>query len=144
MFSNPDIGEICNLLREVKTIAVVGLSPLPRRPSYRIARAMQGAGYRIVPVRPLVAEILGEKAFSKLTDVPEPVDLVHVFRPARFVDAIVDECLAKGFSHLWLQEGIVNESAAQRASDAGMKVIMDRCIWRDRNGPCGPLLSNNS
>ena len=84
MFSNPDIGEICNLLREVKTIAVVGLSPLPRRPSYRIARAMQGAGYRIVPVRPLVAEILGEKAFPKLTEVPEPVDLVHVFRPARF------------------------------------------------------------
>ncbi len=143
MFSNPDIGEICNLLREVKTIAVVGLSPLQRRPSYRIARAMQGAGYRIVPVRPLVAEILGEKAFPKLTEVPELVDLVHVFRPARFVDAIVDECLAKGFTRLWLQEGIVNEIAAQRASDSGMKVIMDRCIWRDRNGPCGPLLSNS-
>ena len=143
MFSNPDIGEICNLLREVKTIAVVGLSPLQKRPSYRIARAMQGAGYRIVPVRPLVAEILGEKAFPKLTEVPELVDLVHVFRPARFVDAIVDECLAKGFTRLWLQEGIVNEIAAQRASDSGMKVIMDRCIWRDRNGPCGPLLSNS-
>ena len=143
MFSNPDIGEICNLLREVKTIAVVGLSPLQKRPSYRIARAMQGAGYRIVPVRPLVAEILGEKAFPKLTEVPDRVDLVHVFRPARFVDAIVDECLAKGFTRLWLQEGIVNEIAAQRASDSGMKVIMDRCIWRDRNGPCGPLLSNS-
>lgn len=142
MFSNPDIGEICNLLREVKTIAVVGLSPLPRRPSYRIARALQGAGYRIVPVRPLVAEILGEKAFSKLANVPGSVDLVHVFRPARFVDSIVDECLAKGFKNLWLQEGIVNEAAAQRASDNGIQVVMDRCIWRDRNGPCGPLLSN--
>jgi predicted CoA-binding protein len=142
MFSNPDIGEICNLLREVKTIAVVGLSPLPRRPSYRIARALQGAGYRIVPVRPLVAEILGEKAFSKLANVPVSVDLVHVFRPARFVDSIVDECLAKGFKNLWLQEGIVNEAAAQRASDNGIQVVMDRCIWRDRNGPCGPLLSN--
>jgi len=100
MFSNPDIGEIYNLLREVKTIAVIGLSPLPRRPSYRIARAMQGAGYRIVPVRPLVTEILGEKVFPKLTEVPEQIDLVHVFRPARFVDAIVDECLAKGFTRL--------------------------------------------
>lgn len=132
------------MLREVKNIAEVGLSPLPRRPSYRIARALQGAGYRIVPVRPLVAEILGEKAFSKLADVTEPIDLVHVYRPARFVDAIVDECLAKQFTRLWIQEGIVNESAAQRAYDNGIKVIMDRCIWRDRNGPCGPLLSNNS
>ncbi len=80
MFSNPDIGEICNLLREVKTIAVVGLSPLPRRPSYRIARALQGAGYRIVPVRPLVTEILGEKAFSKLAEVAEPHRLPHGLR----------------------------------------------------------------
>ena len=143
MFSNPDIGEICNLLREVKTIAVVGLSPLPRRPSYRIARALQGAGYGIVPVRPLVAEILGEKAFSNLTEVPVTIDLVHVLRPARFVDAIVDECLAKKFKNLWLQEGIVNDNAAQRARDNGINVIMDRCIWRDRNGPCGPFLSNN-
>jgi predicted CoA-binding protein len=142
MFTNPDIGEICNLLREVKTIAVVGLSPLPRRPSYRIARALQGAGYRIVPVRPLVPEILGEKAFPKLEDVTESVDLVHVFRPARFVDAIVDACLDKGFKRLWMQEGIVNEPAAQRASANGIKVVMDRCIWRDRNGPCSPLLSN--
>ena len=144
MFSNPDIGEICNLLREVKTIAVIGLSPLPRRPSYRIARALQGAGYRIVPVCPLVAEILGEKAFANLNELSDPVDLVHVFRPARFVDAIVDECLAKGFKRLWMQEGIVNEAAAQRASDGGIKVVMDRCIWRDRNGPCSPLLSNNA
>ncbi len=142
MFTNPDIGEICNLLREVKTIAVVGLSPLPRRPSYRIARALQGAGYRIVPVRPLVSEILGEKAFPILEDVTESVDLVHVFRPARFVDAIVDACLDKGFNRLWMQEGIVNEPAAQRASANGIKVVMDRCIWRDRNGPCSPLLSN--
>ena len=142
MFSNPDIGQICNLLRETKTIAVVGLSPLPRRPSYRIARALQGAGYRIIPVRPLVAEILGEKSFSKLVDIGEQVDLVHVFRPARFVDGIVDECVAKGFRNLWLQEGIVNETAAQRARDIGINVVMDRCIWRDHNGPCGPFLSN--
>lgn len=142
MFSNPDLGDICNLLRDVRTIAVVGLSPLQKRPSYRIARALQGAGYRIVPVRPYVSRILGEKAYSKLSDVPEPVDLVHVFRPAKFLDDIVDECLAKGFKRLWIQEGIINEVAAERARDQGMTVVMDRCIWRDRNGTCGPLLSN--
>lgn len=143
MFTNPDIGDICNLLRDVRIIAEVGLSPLRRRPSYRIARALQGAGYRIVPVRPYVSEILGEKAYAKLSDVPEAVDLVHVFRPARFLDDIVDACLAKGFNRLWIQEGIINEPAAQRALENGMMVVMDRCIWRDRNGPCGPLLSNN-
>lgn len=143
MFSNPDIGEICNLLRDVKTIAVVGLSPLQKRPSYRIARGLQGLGYKIVPVRPLVREILGEKAYSTLSEVPDPVDLVHVFRPARFLDSIVDECLARDFKRLWVQEGIINEAAAERARDNGIKVIMDRCIWRDRNGPCGPLLASN-
>lgn len=142
MFSNPDIGEICDLLREVRIIAMVGLSPLQRRPSYRIARGLQGAGYKIVPVRPLVPTILGEKAYSSLSEVPDPIDLVHVFRPARFLDAIVDECLARDFKRLWVQEGIINEAAAERARDGGIKVIMDRCIWRDRNGPCEPLLSN--
>ena len=142
MFSNPDIGEICNLLRDVKTIAMVGLSPLQKRPSYRIARGLQGLGYEIVPVRPLVPEILGEKAYSTLSEVPDPIDLVHVLRPARFLDSIVDECLARDFKRLWVQEGIINEAAAERARDNGIKVIMDRCIWRDRNGPCGPLLAN--
>jgi len=141
MFSNPDIGEICDLLREVKTIAMVGLSPLKKRPSYRIARGLQGAGYKILPVRPLVPQILGEKAYPSLSEVPDPVDLVHVFRPARFLDAIVDECLARNFKRLWIQEGIINEAAAEHARDNGIRVIMDRCIWRDRNGPCGPLLS---
>ena len=143
MFSNPDIGEICNLLRDVKTIAMVGLSPLQKRPSYRIARGLQGLGYRIVPVRPLVLEILGEKAYSTLSEVPDPIDLVHVLRPARFLDSIVDECHERNFKRLWVQEGIINEAAAERARDNGIKVIMDRCIWRDRNGPCGPLLANN-
>jgi predicted CoA-binding protein len=142
MFSNPDIGEICDLLREIKIIAMVGLSPLPRRPSYRIARGLQGAGYKIVPVRPLVSDILGEHVYSSLSEVPGPVDLVHVFRPARFLDSIVDQCLERNFKRLWIQEGIVNEAAAERARDNGIKVIMDRCIWRDRNGPCEPLLSN--
>lgn len=144
MFANPDIGEICNMLRDVKTIAMVGLSPLAKRPSYRIARAMQGAGYRLVPIRPLVAEILGEKAFASLSEVQGPIDLVHVFRPARFLDPIVDECISRGFKRLWVQEGIYNEAAADRATKNGITVVMDRCIWRDRNGPCGPLLDRHS
>lgn len=139
MFTNPDIGEICSMLREVKTIAVVGLSPLPTRPSYRIARAMQGAGYRIIPVRPFVPKVLGEKAYSRLADLQEPVDLVNVFRAARFIDAIVDDCIHLGLKRLWIQEGIVNEPAAERACNAGMRVVMDRCIWRDYNGICSTL-----
>ncbi len=130
------------MLREVKSIAVVGLSPLPTRPSYRIARAMQGAGYRIIPVRPLVPRVLGERAYGRLSDVPEPVDLVNVFRSARFIDAIVDDCLSRGIARLWIQEGIVNEPAAERARDNGIKVVMDRCIWRDYNGLCSPLFAD--
>jgi uncharacterized protein len=140
MFTNPDVGEICTMLREVRTIAVVGLSPLPVRPSYRIARAMQGAGYRIVPVRPLVPRVLGETAYGSLADIPHPVDLVNVFRAARFVDGIVDDCLRLGIGRLWIQEGIVNEAAAARARAGGITVVMDRCIWRDYNGLCGSLL----
>lgn len=141
MFTNPDVGEICNLLREVRTIAVVGLSPLPVRPSYRIARAMQGAGYRIVPVRPLVPKVLGERAYGKLADIPDPIDLVNVFRAARFIDGIVDDCLELGIPRLWIQEGVVNESAAARARAGGIKVVMDRCIWRDYNNLCAPMLA---
>ena len=143
MFVNPDIGEICAMLREVKTIAVVGLSPLPMRPSYRIARAMQGAGYRIIPVRPLVPKVLGERAYGHLSDIAEPVDLVNVFRAAKFIDTIVDDCLRLGIRRLWIQEGIVNEAAAERACDNGIKVIMDRCIWRDYNGLCSPLFADH-
>ncbi|HWQ38097.1 MAG TPA: CoA-binding protein [Burkholderiales bacterium] len=139
MFQNPDIGEICAMLREVKTIAIVGLSPLATRPSYRIARALQGAGYRIIPIRPLVPKVLGEQAYSRLQDLPEPVDLVNVFRASRFVDGIVDDCIHLGIKRLWIQEGIVNEPAAERARDAGLRVVMDRCIWRDYNGICRSL-----
>lgn len=142
MFTNPDIGEICNLLREVSTIAVVGLSPLPVRPSYRIARAMQGAGFRIVPVRPLVTKVLGERAYGSLAEIPHPVDLVNVFRAARFIDGIVDDCLRLGIKRLWIQEGIVNEPAAERARAGGIKVVMDRCIWRDYHGLCGSIMAN--
>lgn len=131
MFTNPPPDQIRSLLQEVKTIAVVGLSPRPDRPSHRVAKGMQGFGYRIVPVRPAVAEVLGEKAFPRLSDIPHPVDLVDVFRAADQIDPIVDECIALGIKRLWLQDGVINEKAAERARAAGIVVVMDRCVWRD-------------
>lgn len=131
MFTNPTPDQLRSLLREVKTIAVVGLSPNVARPSYRVSRAMQGFGYRIVPVRPAVTEVLGEKAYARLSDIPFPVDLVDVFRNADEVGPIVDECIALGVKRLWLQDGVVNEEAAERARAAGITVVMDRCVWRD-------------
>jgi predicted CoA-binding protein len=136
-FANPPIDEIRALLRRVRTIAVVGLSPKPERPSHAVARALQGFGYRIVPVRPASTEVLGEKAYAQLRDVPPPIDLVDVFRAAEHLDALVDDCLALGIPAIWIQEGIVNEAAAQRARDAGMTVVMDRCIYKDYVALCG-------
>ena len=131
MFRNPDPEQICALLREVKTIAVVGLSPNPARPAFRIARALQGFGYRIIPVRPKVAEVLGEQAYASLSEVPEKIDLVDVFRAAEHVGPIVDECLRLGLKRIWLQDGIVNEEAAEKALGGGMTVVMDRCLKVD-------------
>ena len=116
------------LLSGAKTIAVVGLSPNPDRPSHRIARRLQQWGYRVVPVRPAVEEVLGEKAYARLADVPVKIDLVDVFRAADQVDPVVDECIALKLPALWIQEGIVNEPAAARALAAGIKVVMDRRI----------------
>lgn len=130
-FANPSNEAIRALLGRVKNIAVVGLSPKPNRPSYFVARAMQGFGYRIIPVRPAVAEVLGEKAYATLADVPERIDLVDAFRAAEHIDELVDECIRLKIPALWIQEGIVNEPAAQRARDAGMFVVMDRCIYKD-------------
>jgi len=131
MFQNPSPEEIRALLGKVKTIAVLGLSDNPERPSYRVAKAMQGYGYRIVPVRPGQRQVLGETAYARLADLPELPDLVDVFRAPEHVPAIVDECIARGVRHLWLQEGVVNEAAAERARAAGMVVVMDRCIWKE-------------
>ena len=136
MFRNPDPAAICALLREVKTVAVVGLSPNPVRPAFRIARALQGFGYRVIPVRPKVAAVLGEKAYASLSEVPEKIDLVDVFRAAEHVGPLVDECLRLGLKRIWLQDGIVDEAAAAKAVAGGMTVVMDRCIWRDLANLC--------
>jgi predicted CoA-binding protein len=97
---------------------------------------MQGFGFRVIPVHPAAQEILGEKVYRRLADIPEPLDIVNVFRQAEFVGGVVDECIALGAKALWIQEGIVDEPAAARARDAGMFVVMDRCIWRDWRREC--------
>lgn len=130
-FRNPETEEIRALLKRIKTIAVVGFSPDPGRPSHNIARLMQRYGFRIIPVRPGISEGLGEKAYPDLASIPDAPDLVNVFRASEFVPAVVDECLQAGLKTLWLQDGVVDEAAAARASAAGMTVIMDRCILRD-------------
>ena len=131
MFANPDTESIRRLLQQIHTVAVVGLSPNPARPSFRVARGLQSLGLRIIPVRPMVVEVLGEPAYPDLASLPELPDTVDVFRAAEHVPAIVESCIKLGIKHLWLQEGIVHEAAAQRAQDAGITVIMNRCLWRD-------------
>jgi uncharacterized protein len=130
-FANPDDAALRAELGRVRTIAVVGLSPQPARPSFRVAQAMQHYGYRIIPVRPLVDEILGEKAYPSLADIPFPVDLVDVFRAADHLPAIVEQCLALHLPSIWIQEGIVHDDAAQRARAGGMTVVMDRCLLKE-------------
>ncbi len=129
--SNPSSEEISRILHEVHSIAVVGLSPNQSRPSFRVAQALQGFGYRIIPVRPMVDEVLGEKAYPDLESLPELPDIVDVFRAAEFVPAIVDSCIRLGIKNLWLQDGIINEEAALRAQQAGITVVMNRCMGRD-------------
>jgi predicted CoA-binding protein len=130
-FVNPSADEIRALLQRIKTIAVVGLSASPSRPSHGVARALQGFGYRIIPVNPTLTEVLGEKAWPSLRELPEPVDLVDVFRQSSHVAGIVDDCIALKLPALWLQDGVMDAAAALRARAAGLTVVMDRCIYRD-------------
>ena len=136
MFENPGREERCALLKRVKNIAVVGLSPNPARPSHGVAAAMRGFGYTIIPVHPVVKDVLGVRAYARLTDIDAAVDLVNVFRQPQFVSGIVDECIALGMRAIWLQDGVIDEAAAERARAAGMFVVMDRCIYRDYKNEC--------
>ena len=130
-FVNPAMEDIRTLLQRIKTIAVVGLSASPGRPSYNVARSLQGFGYRIIPVNPSVSEVLGERSWPSLRDLPEAVDLVDVFRESSHVAAIVEDCIALKLPALWLQDGVIDEAAAARAQAAGLIVVMNRCIYRD-------------
>lgn len=121
------------ILKQSKTVAVVGLSPDPERPSHEVARYLQVHGYRIIPVNPTVQEALGERAYPDLAAVPDKIDVVDVFRRPEHIPAIVEAAIAKGVPAIWIQEGIVNEEAAKRAREAGLLVVMDRCIFKEHS-----------
>lgn len=112
-------------LRESKTIAVVGLSPNPDRDSHRVSRYMQQQGYRIIPVNPMTEEVLGEKSYPDLTSVPEPIDMVDIFRRSELVAPVVDQAIEVGVKFIWMQDGVVDEASAARAEEAGILVVMD-------------------
>jgi len=119
------------ILKDAKTIAVVGLSSHRWRPSYSVSEYMQSAGYRIIPVNPREAEVLGQKAYSTLDLIPEQVDIVDIFRRSEFVPEIVDAAIRIGAKCVWMQEGVVHEEAAAKARGAGLDVVMDRCILKE-------------
>jgi predicted CoA-binding protein len=122
---------ITDVLQSARTIAVVGLSGKRFRPSYGVAEYMQRVGYRIIPVNPQESEILGEKCYPDLESIPEAVDIVDIFRRSEFVPEIVESAIRKGARVIWMQEGVVHDAAARRAEEAGLAVVMDRCILKD-------------
>lgn len=141
-FRNPSRDEIDAFLRRIRTIAVVGLSSSPTRPSHEVARALQGFGYTVLPVNPSIDSVLGLRCWPSLEAALDagggPIDLVDVFRLPRHVPQIVDDCIRLHLPALWLQDGVIDEPSASRARAAGMFTVMDRCIYRDRAALAGP------
>ena len=126
-----DPEAIKRILDECKTIAVVGLSSNPIRPSYGVARYMQQRGYRIIPINPNETEVLGEKAYANIAEAPERFDLVDIFRRSEEAGGHIDEAIRLGARAVWMQEGVIDEDAARRALEAGLMVVMDRCIMKE-------------
>jgi uncharacterized protein len=129
--SLPQSDPITDLLKRSKTIAVVGLSCNPLRPSHGVSAYMQTHGYRIIPVNPQIDECLGEKAYSSLLEVPEKIDIVNIFRRPELVEDVVDQAIQLKVPVIWMQEDVVHEKAAEKARRAGILVVMDRCILRE-------------
>jgi predicted CoA-binding protein len=125
------VTNIAELLRQSRVIAVVGLSSRRSRPSFGVSQYMQSVGYRIIPVNPNETEVLGERAYARLEDVPEHIDIVNVFRRPEHVPQIVESAIHVGAKAIWLQEDVVHEEAARRAQEAGLVVVMDRCILKE-------------
>jgi hypothetical protein len=126
-----NVPAVPELLHNAHTIAVVGLSSKKARPSYGVAAYLQRAGYRIIPVNPQEAEVLGEKAYPNLEAVPHPIDIVDIFRRSEYVPEIVDAAIRIGARSVWMQEGVLHEAAAEKARAAGLIVVMDRCILKE-------------
>jgi len=131
MVTAHDSDPITELLRRSKTIAVVGLSNNPLRPSHGVSAYMQAQGYHIVPVNPEITEALGEPAYSSLLGVPEKIDIVNIFRRSEYVEEIVDQAIQLKVPAVWMQEDVVNEKAAEKARHAGIFVVMDQCILKE-------------
>jgi hypothetical protein len=129
--SSADADRITELLKNAKTIAVVGLTDSPLRPSYGVSHYMLSQGYRIIPVNPNITDWMGEKAYATLLDVPEKVDIVNVFRRSEFVPAIVEQAIQIKAPAIWMQEGVIHEEAAEKARQAGIFVVMDSCILKE-------------
>jgi len=130
---NATTEEIRRLLSTVRTIAVVGLSDKPERDSYHVAAYLQQHGYRIIPVNPAVATVLGEKSYARLEDVPDEVDVVDIFRRPDAVPEIVTSAIAIGAKAIWMQDGIVHNAAADQARAAGLQVVMNKCILKEHH-----------
>jgi uncharacterized protein len=130
---------VLELLKKYKTIAVVGLSSNPMRPSFGVTEYMQGAGYRIIPVNPSETEVLGEKSYAQLEDVPERIEIVNVFRRAERVPPVVESAIRVGAKVVWMQMGIENEEAAEKARAAGLVVVEDACILVEHRRRAGEL-----
>jgi predicted CoA-binding protein len=137
MSSSPPPDPITDLLKRSKTIAVVGLSNRPLRPSHGVSAYMQTNGYRIIPVNPKINGSLGEKAYASLLDVPEKIDIVNIFRRPEFVEEVVDQAIQRKVPAIWMQEEVINEKAAQKARKAGIFVVMDRCILKEHKARFG-------
>ena len=137
MSSSPQPDPIADLLQRSKTIAVVGLSNSPMRPSYGVSAYMQSNGYRIIPVNPKIKEALGEMAYASLLDVPEKIDIVNIFRRPEFVEEVVDQAIRLKIPTIWMQEEVINEKAAEKGRKAGIFVVMDRCILKEHKARFG-------
>lgn len=133
MASVPQTDPITDVLKRSKTIAVVGLSCNPLRPSHGVAAYMQSHGYRIIPVNPQIDECLGEKAHRSLLDVPEKIDIVDIFRRSEFVEEVVDQAIQRKVPVVWMQEDVIHEKAAAKARQAGIFVVMNRCILKEHH-----------
>ena len=131
MGSRPEVDPIRELLQRSKTIAVVGLSNSPMRPSYGVSAYMQSKGYEVIPVNPLISEALGQKSYASLTEVPGKIDIVNIFRRPEYVEEIVDQAIALKVPAVWMQEGVINQKAAEKAKQAGIFVAMDLCILKE-------------
>jgi uncharacterized protein len=137
MASLPQTDQIAELLKRSKTIAVVGLSNSPLRPSHGVSAYLQTHGYRIIPVNPQIRGALGEKSFASLLEVPEKIDIVNIFRRPEFVEEVVDQAIQLKVPAIWMQEGVVHERAAEKARKAGIFVVMDRCILQEHRARFG-------